>query len=1104
MSMLQQGPSGPAMNCARCGAESPPGSRFCNTCGTAMSGSVTVGTAPAQPSGGGERRRATVLFADLTGFTTLGEQRDPEEVRELMGRVFGEAARVITGYGGVVEKYIGDAVMAVFGSNQASEDDALRAVRSARQIRQYVRALNAEYAQQAPKPLDVHSGINTGLIVTGQIGAQAGTMGVVGDTVNLAARLSDVAEPGEILLGSETALQIERLFHTEELAPLTIKGKANAVRAYRLGDPRERPAATRRLAGVHAAMVGREVESGLLKRALDRLRDGKGSILALRGEAGSGKSRLVEEFRSGLPQHFRWLSGVAYDHTRGIPYQPVIDMLGRVWNIQESDSPAAVRQKVEAGCRQSLSEPDGHVPYLGTLYALEYPQLAGVAPEYRQNKLEEALLALFEGFARQGPTVFFLEDLHWADPSTVSLVRRLLSNFKVPAIVLCAYRPPFQLFAPDVQVEGYRETDLEALSTPQVQDLVTALLGGEVPAQLMQFVLERAAGNPFFVEELLNALIDLKVLQKADVRTDQPTESAWSLVGDLSRVDLPGTVQGVIAARLDRVDVPSKRLLQEASVIGQRFFFEVLRRITTVSEELQPKLEGLQVQDLIRAAAAEPDLEYLFKHPLTQEVVYQSLLLRERKQIHERVGQAIEAVLADRLPEFYERLAFHFLNGASRLKAVDYLNKAGTKAVARFALKEANDYFRRGYELITAERDGSDEERTLLFKLLDQWGKVHYYNGTFGSWLEILDRHISEVEQVQDPAAQAMFHAWRGISLFFSSPMDQSELALRKALALAETSGNTRALTYACTWLSMTCALVSKFDEGVVLGQRAHELCEAIQDDDYVAFKSLTAVTFSYWQRGEASKTLEFAARVIELGIKMGNPRSLVMGYWLLSLGHLEGGDLPAALVAAGKAESASKDPFYSQLGTYSSGITKVLNGISDLALTQLLPSFRKENEFLLHSTTGFVGVRLIIDGRMAEGMKLIDQSIQWFEEVRDVQTAEFVKFVKGKVYLNIATGPKPPLGVMLRNAAFILRHAPVAGKRAEHLFSSAATHFGAIGATGRRAQALLDLGTLYRHQRRKSEARQCLKEAVEIFERVGATAFLQQARHGLAEVSTA
>ena len=1078
-------------SCPRCGAPQPSGSNFCNLCGAALA----PPDAP-ESSGvtlvGGERRQATVLFADLSGFTPLCERLDPEEVRELMGGVFSEAARIVIGYGGVVEKYIGDAVMAVFGANRAHEDDSLRAARTAREFRQHVLALRSRYSGLQGVELDVHSGINSGVIVTGQISSQAGAVGVVGDTVNLAARLSDMAEAGQILLGPETAVQLERFFEVEPLGVLSVKGKAQTVRAFRLGEPRERPSATRRLAGVHAGLVGREVESALLKRSLDRLRDGRGSILALRGEAGMGKSRLVEEFRHSLPPDWRWLTGIAYDHTRGIPYHPVIDMLNRAWGIQDSDTPEAVRSTFEARCRELLDEPDEHIPFLGMLYALEYPQTASAAPEYRQQRLERGLLSLFEGMARQGPTVFFLEDMHWADPSTVSLVRQVLTHFTVPSIVLCAYRPPFRLMASDQEANGYREIELELLSAPQVADLVAALLpGGVAPSELLRFVQARASGNPFFVEELLNALIDLKVL----LRTDE----GWQLTGALDRVDLPTTVQGVIAARLDHLDPQDRRVLQEASVIGQRFFYEVLRRISRSSEELLPRLRELQVQDLVRAESMAPDLEYLFKHPLTQEVVYRSLLLRERRQIHERVGQAIEAVLADRLPEYYERLAFHFLHGASRLKAADYLVKAGRKAVARFALEEADAYFQRGLELLRSDRVGSDEERILIFELLHEWGKLHYYRAGFRSYLALLDPLADEAEKLGDPAMKGMYHAWRGAALYFLSRLPESEVALRRALALAEESGDPRTIAYACVWLASTCASAAKFEEGIQLSSRAHELALKMPDDDYLGFKSLAMIAYNCWEGGEVARLFHYARQVLELAERLSNPRGLLMGNWALALAHLANGEPALALQRANTAVGCSKDPFYVQVARFAQATARVVNGLPDPGFEQVIATMEAECDYLPQYAKATLGLLWFAEGRMAEGLELMRGSARWFESMGDAYHYHRVRQMTGMLYLRMATGPRPSAATLLRNAGFVARHAPLAARRAESLLSEAADYFGSVRARAYRAQALHGLGTLCLHKRRTADAQRFLSEAADLFGQLGATGFLQQVRTALA-----
>ena len=1088
------------MECPSCAHDNPAGQKFCGECGRSLAPSASGRELPAfaEPGTSGERKQVTVLFSDLAGFTAMTEKLDPEEVHEVMGRVFGKVSRIITRFGGIVEKYIGDAVMAVFGLNQVHEDDALRAVRAAREIGKFVEGLNPSYRDRVGRDLSMHSGVNTGVVITGRTGDGEGAMGVVGDPVNVASRLSDLADGGEVLIGPDTATQVERFFVLEELPAARVKGKKEAVKAFRVMEPRERPTATRRLAGLRADLVGREAESALLRRALDRLRDGRGSINALCGEAGTGKSRLIEEFRAGLPEEqYAWVTGNAHDHTREIPYYPIVDLLNDAWGIGDGDSPRQVRDKLETQCRAVLPAADPHIPYLGVLYSLEYPEAVKVSPEYRRRKTHEALLEVFQAMARAKPTIFHLEDLHWADPSTVELLRHVLTGFQTPAVTVCTYRPPFMLFPMEEfgEVSGYREIELEALSPSQGEDLAHALLkGAEPPRELIRFVQERAGGNPFFIEELLTALIESKALGREN--------GAWLLASKPEEFNIPGTLQGVIAARLDRLEPLNKKLLQEASVIGRSFFYAVLHRITSVPGDLPPRLEGLEAQDMIHAPALEPDLEYMFKHPLTQEVVYGSLLHKERHAIHERVGKAIEEVMTERLSEYYERLAHHFRNGESTLKAVDYLIKAGEKSVSRFALDEADRYYRQAYDLLNAEAVSGEAETLLLFDLLDRWGKVFYYQGAFRDLLALLRPQELKAEALRDKSRRGMFHAWRGIALYFMDRLADADRALRQALTLGEEAGNERVIAYACTWLGMTCASLCRFGEGVPLAERAHKIAAGFPEDDYLYFKSLSIVGFSYWLMGESEKTRQVGERLVEYGQRNGNPRSLLLGYWTIANGHINAGDFAAAMAASERAIRVSQDPFYLQIARYSYEICNILNGRAEPMFEEVFNSLRNQgNQLIVSFLGGFLGIHHILEGRMAAGMRAFGEASRNSLANGNQNSHVFAEMIRGKVYLNMVIGPPPPVAVMLKNVGFLVRHLPFAPRRAEALLGRAAAFYGEVGSPGFCAQALLDLGRLYKHRKRPERARECLRKAEALFESVGANAFLEQTRHALAEL---
>ncbi len=1089
------------MQCPGCQQDNPAHAKFCLECGQALSEAAETSSETLNvPHSEGERKLVTVLFSDLAGYTAMTERLDPEEVREIMGRVFGHAAQVIAKYDGTVEKYIGDAVMAVFGVPQVHEDDSVRAVRAARELHQFVENLNPELQHRVGRSMSMHTGINTGLVVTGRVmDVEKGGLGVLGDTVNVASRLSSLAPPGDILVGALTHTLTERVFAFEKLDSVQVKGKAEAIEVYRLMAPLER-AATRRFAGLRAELIGRKVEMATLEEAADGLRDREGAVIVLRGKAGTGKSRLVEEFRAVQEEKgITWVEGRAYDYTQAIPYYPLIDLLNRVWRIEEGDAPERVREKVESNVRALLGAESDALPYLGGLYALDYPELEGQAPEYWKRRLFQGALEVFEALAGSGPTIFYIEDLHWADPSFQELLRHILAELRSPAVIVCSYRPPFTLF-PEALPNGlegrYRELELADLTPSQAQDMAVSLLGGgELPGELDAFVAEKAGGNPFYMEEVLTSLVESRALMREN--------GHWRLAGALADFNVPATIQGVISARLDRLEAPNKRLLQEAAVIGQNFFYEVLNRITETNQEVAMRLNGLEEQDLIRTRALEPDLEYMFKHPLTQEVVYHSLLRSECQAIHERVGQAIEEVLCDRLPEYYERLAHHFQQGQSLYKAVDYLMKSGEKAMNRFALEEAHRYFEEAYKLLEAKEEKSEAETNLLFDLLDKWGKVFYYFGTFRELLALLRKHEPLAERLRDKALRGMFHAWLGASLYFMQRLQESYRTLQQALVLGEQAADKRVIGYARTWLAMTCSALGRFSEGIVYAERAHEIAQTMPEDDYLHFKSLGMTGLNYYLMGEAVQTRKVGQRLVEYGERHGNPRGLLFGHWMIANGHSNAGDFPAAMAASEKAIQVSKDPLYLLVGQAAHGINCTLNGQVDPMFGEAISRFRNQGiEWLVNWLGGFQGVGRIIEGRMGAGMKLIDEASRNSLVNGDSFLHHLNESLKGKVYLNLATGDPPPPAVMLKNLGFLLLHLPFAARRAETLLARAAEFFGEVEAHGLRAQALLDLGLLHKAKKRRAKAKECLAEAEGLFERMGAEVFLRQTRETLAELS--
>jgi class 3 adenylate cyclase len=551
--------------CPKCQAEILAADKFCAKCGQKLE---QVEKREEVSEAGGERKYVTVLFSDLSGYTAMSEKLDPEEVKETMSRIFGEIAQVIAKYEGFIEKFVGDAVMALFGVPESHEDDPIRAILAAREIHNLVEAMSPSLEGKIGRSISMHTGINTGLVVTGEVNMEKGTHGVAGDAINLASRLQGLAQKGEILVGNDTYRQAEGHFSFESKEHATVKGKADPVQVYKVLSQKEKPITTHRLSGLRANLIGRKAEMAELGDAIDNLRNGKGRIFSICGDAGTGKSRLVEDFKSTLDLgEIQWIEGHAYAYAQNIPYFPLIDFFNRVFHIEEKNSSDEIREKIESGVKDITGNSSEMVPYVGNLYALTYPELEDVSAELWKHRLEEAVKTILTALAKRAPTVFFLEDIHWADRTFVELLRKTLLEVRQPAIVLCVYRPTFNLFTShqiDRVSQFYHEIRLQDLSLSDAQGMLASLLKTDnLPSELKRLVQNKTEGNPFYLEELVNTLIESEALTKEN--------GDWIITRPITEADIPPSIHGLISGRLDRLEKETKRILQEASVIGRAF-----------------------------------------------------------------------------------------------------------------------------------------------------------------------------------------------------------------------------------------------------------------------------------------------------------------------------------------------------------------------------------------------------------------------------------------------------------------------------------------------------------------------------------------------------
>jgi class 3 adenylate cyclase len=640
--------------CAVCASPNPLHFKFCGECGQSLSepSAAPLGPTPSPA----ERKHITVLFSDLSGYTAMSEKLDPEEVKEITSRIFGEVAKIVDRHEGFVEKYVGDAVMALFGVPKTHEDDHLRAIRVAKEIHTLVDGIGRGYEQKIGRRLTFHSGIATGLVVTGEVNLEKGTHGVAGDTINLASRLSGIAKPGEILIGESTYRQTKGAFSFDKLEPVSVKGKAEPVIPYRLVE--EKAEATRGLAtqGIRSPLVGRNAEIAAIKAGVNRLLDGQGGILSVIGEAGLGKSRLMAEIRRHFAhENLLWLEGRTLSYGQKISYWPFKEILRQYAGITEDDGDAEAWGKFETKIT-ALFAADAReiVLYLATLLSLD---VKGASSEALRHLDGEAMgrqvflssRRFFERLARVKPLAVIFEDLHWADESTILLIEHLFPLIdRVPLFICGVSRPEMNVPAVRLRENAlknherrYTEIRLNPLSPTECTDLMNNLLEIEnLPGRIRQTIIQKAEGNPFFVEEIMRTLID-----KGAVR---PENGHWIVASSIETITIPDTVQGVIMARIDRLDEEVKQVLKSASVIGRAFLYRLLKEVTEAVRELDTHLDRLTATEFIREKQKTPELEYIFKHALVQESTYESILLQKRRELHSRVAQAMETLFSDK------------------------------------------------------------------------------------------------------------------------------------------------------------------------------------------------------------------------------------------------------------------------------------------------------------------------------------------------------------------------------------------------------------------------------------------------------------------------
>ncbi|HET6791746.1 MAG TPA: adenylate/guanylate cyclase domain-containing protein [Actinomycetota bacterium] len=702
--------------CASCGEENADRARFCQSCATPL------GDADAPASD--VRKVVSIVFADVTGSTALGERLDPEALRRVMGRYFDEMAAVIERHGGTVEKFIGDAVMAVFGIPRLHEDDAVRAVRAAIGMREALETLNRDLEREHGEGLAARIGVNTGEVVAGD--PAAGQRLVTGDPVNVAARLEQAAPPGEILLGDPTYRLVKDAVEVEPVDALALKGKEERVPAFRLLAVSAGAAGHER--HLDSPMVGRAKELSLLEHALERSVSARTSdLFTLMGPAGVGKSRLVHEFLSGAAAGATVLRGRCLSYGDGITLFPLAEVIHRAAGILDTDPPAVARGKL-AAVLTGAPEADRAAGLVAGLFGWGEP-----------GATEDAFWAvrkLLEHLAREHPVVLVFDDIHWGEPTFLDLIEHLADWTREAAVLLlCIARPELLEVRPGWGGGKMNATSilLEPLPTDEASQLVDNLLGrADIPQTARHRILEAAEGNPLFVEEMLAMLIDDGLLRLKD--------GAWRAVEDLADVTVPPTIHLLLAARLDRLDAEERAVIERGSVEGKVFHSGAVTSLSpqTARPNVRSRLLALARKELIRPDRPEFAGEdaFRFRHLLIRDAAYQAMPKEHRAELHERFAGWLEEAARDRMAEYEEILAHHLEQAyryraelgavderarAVAARAVEHLASSAARADDRGDLSSARSLLERCIEL--AEGDARARGMVALAELLQELGE---------------------------------------------------------------------------------------------------------------------------------------------------------------------------------------------------------------------------------------------------------------------------------------------------------------------------------------------------------------------------------------------
>ena len=1049
------------------------------------------GTARPSPIDNAERRQVTVMFADLVGSTALSARMDPEDLRKVIAAYHKCAAEIVRRFGGFVSQYLGDGVLAYFGYPEAHEDDAERAVRAGLELTAAVPALKTR------APLQTRVGIGTGLVVVGDVIDAGGSQerGIIGQTPNLAARLQGLAEPNTVVIADSTRRLLGNLFELQDLGTKELKGIPGLVHVWMALRP---SLVASRFEALHAsglsAFVGREHELEMLERGLDKARSELG-VIDVVAEPGMGKSRLLREFRQRIGKDRGFiLSGSCSPDGQQTPFLPFIEVVRSSFRLSAGEAERDIAQKLDMGLTAlGLDSPRNRGLLLHLLgLKVHDDSLAGLDGVLIGLRTRELLQQLLEARCRLSPVIMVIEDLHWIDSVSEELLNKIIdSEAKLRLLLLTTRRPeyvPYWLNSPVVIKLG-----LEPLPVGDIRRLIQARLGVDVlPEALARQVAEKAEGNPLFVEEIVTYLTERGIL-RTTVEFDTNAVAAA----------LPASVQSLLTARVDRLAPKDRSLLQAASVIGRQFDSQVLAAVIG-ERDVDARLAAMGALDLVRPEGKSTD--YVFKHALVRDALYQSLLTEARKSMHLKIAEEIELRSGNRLTEVAEALAHHYSQTDKVDKAFTYLSMSGSKSLSVYSLDEAANHFAAALALLDENPDCALDDQVAEF--LVSYTLLLNMSRRLNVMVDVLKRYLPRINRLGDDPRAVLIRHHYVFALVWSARYGEAAVVQRQTSPMADRLGDNKSKAYSLAGeIHVSTIIAPKLLHEFETLKR--EAIKAASDtaDAHIQNWSRFVIGFEEIHRGRMTAARDTAREVMQVGRLLGDPRSTGLGLALLAWIAQISDSYVEALEYSEQSLAVAVTRSDRILANASKAAALLLLRRTDEGAKLLEEEYRRsvaDGDLLSLATDDWImAVCRVLQGNIGEGIHLLEEGILKREKEGYRGLADWYRYVLSDVYLQIIAGnERLPVATLLKNLPILLKVMATASSRIPALMTRLLENpqFDPEGHHVGRAQMML--GLLYKIKKKRALALQHLTEAKRIFSQFGQTPILARVETALAELA--